>query len=98
MIFIDTPGYLGTQNLETKLLEVISMKAIADFAKSLKIIIVLDYHNIEGACGYGIKETINLLNEFFGGKLKNYKSGILIVITKAPNEKTIQEIKNKLVL
>lgn len=95
MAYLDCPGFFDNRGAETNIANVVNIKNVLKVAKSVKIILTLDFHNLIANRDRGLAEMEDLALKFFGGNqdsvIKNKKS-LTIAVTHIDNKE--HRVKN----
>eukprot|EP00540_Astrosyne_radiata_P020123 CAMPEP_0116836422 /NCGR_PEP_ID=MMETSP0418-20121206/8088_1 /TAXON_ID=1158023 /ORGANISM="Astrosyne radiata, Strain 13vi08-1A" /LENGTH=572 /DNA_ID=CAMNT_0004466191 /DNA_START=1057 /DNA_END=2775 /DNA_ORIENTATION=+ len=98
MTYVDFPGFADSRGTEINLSNAVNIRAIMQYAKSARIVMLVSLDSIKTDRGAGFKNTLNLLRQVFGDDttLLRYRKSLLFGITKAPLEATLGDVKDLL--
>jgi hypothetical protein len=84
--YCDCPGFLETRGLSIDLANAINTTRTLCAAKSIHIVLLIDYKTLGGDRAQGIRQCIRLMTDLFGSeeKIQHYQKAIAIGVTQVP--------------
>ena len=93
--YCDCPGFLDNRGAEINIANAVNIKAAIQQAKSVKTIVLINYHSLKADRGRGITETLKICTSLFG-KAENliaHKGSLLIGITNTPDDIELPDLR-----
>lgn len=84
--YCDCPGFLDNRGTEINIANAANIRNAFVLAKSVKVVILINYHSLKAEKARGLKETIGICCSLFGTRenLTKYKDSILLGLTQTP--------------
>ena len=84
--YCDCPGFLDNRGFEINTANAVNIKNAFIKAKSVKVIILINYHSLRADRGRGLSDMIRICCNLFGSKenLIKYKNSIHLCVTQIP--------------
>ena len=95
IVLCDMPGYLENRGSEINIANSVNIRDIANRSK-IKLLFLVNYHSIKADRGEGLKSSIKIVIDFFGGSveiLNQSMPGILIGVTRIPKKAVLKNVK-----
>ena len=95
----DCPGFLDNRGFEINIANAVNTRSTFMRAKSLRVIIMINYHSLIGDRSRGLLELVQICSHLFGSKenLLKYNNSVLLGITQVPlasKQEDIQILKD----
>lgn len=87
LVYCDCPGFLDNRGSEINIANAVNIKQTIYEAKSVRVIIMVNYHSLYAERTQGVRELSKALLDLFGGtidKMKENALSILLCISRAP--------------
>ncbi|NGX59786.1 MAG: GTP-binding protein EngB [Chlamydiae bacterium] len=91
--FYDCPGFMDTGGSAKNIINAVAIKNLAVHAKSVRIMVVIDYHSLIANRAREIVHTISIIHNLIGANFDQFASSILVVFTKVPPEINAEKIQ-----
>jgi hypothetical protein len=85
--YCDCPGFLDNRGPEINIANAVNIKQTIGRARSVRVIVLINYYSLVAERGRGIKELIHILRDLFGGSaehLVKHASALLVGVSRAP--------------
>lgn len=84
MTHCDCPGFLDNRGPEINIANAVNIKKAFIRARSVKVVMLINYHSLKADRGRGLKDMIEICCDLFGNRetLIRYKDSILLGITQ----------------
>ncbi|MBF5058900.1 hypothetical protein NEPTK9_000400 [Candidatus Neptunochlamydia vexilliferae] len=94
--YMDCPGFLDNRGVEINIANAVNIKNAVKAAKTAKVVILINYHALQASRGRGVSEMLQIAYNLFGNKqnLLKSKNSLLIGITKAPTDSSLEELRD----
>ena len=81
LTYCDCPGLFDTEGTEAEIRNIFSIKYIASFAASVKaVVLIFNYHSLLSERDKNIRETMDIVHNFFGRRTRNYLPSIHVIV------------------
>lgn len=99
LTFCDCPGFLDNRGSEINIANAVNIRAAIQEAKSVKMVILINYFSLLADRGRGLKDVLKICTNLFGQPetLLENKYSILIGVTNTPLDLTLPALKKWLV-
>ncbi|MBS4168056.1 hypothetical protein [Parachlamydia sp. AcF125] len=94
LVFCDMPGYLETRGPEVAIAHAVNIKNILCKAASNRFLVLVNYHSLVGDKAGNVDNFLSFLQNLFAKKLDDISAGMLIGVTRVPEEIGIERIRN----
>ena len=95
LMVLDTAGFGDNKAPELEIAQIIALISALNMAKSVKIVLVIEYYSILGERGKGLKEVLVIICRLFKDLDACFPS-IMTLVTKADKEMTENGIAEEL--
>ncbi|NGX38695.1 MAG: hypothetical protein KR126chlam1_00005 [Chlamydiae bacterium] len=97
--FCDCPGFLDNRGAEINIANAVNVKNAIIRAKSVKLVILINYHSLMADRGRGLSDMLKICSNLFGRSenLKEHASSLLLGITQAPLDLALEDLKEWIV-
>ena len=84
--YCDCPGFLDNRGFEINTANAVNIKNVFIRAKSVKVVMLINYHSLLADRGRGLSDMIKISCSLFGSKenLIHYKDSIILGVTQVP--------------
>jgi flagellar biosynthesis GTPase FlhF len=85
--YCDCPGFLDNRGSEINIANAVNMKGVMKQARSVKVVILINYHSLLADRGRGLTDMLSICLQLFGTKdhVTSYKDSLLLGVTQAPS-------------
>ena len=99
LTYCDCPGFLDNRGAEINIANAVNIRAAIQQAKSVKMLILINYFSLLADRGRGLKDVLKICTNLFGQPetLLQNKHSLLIGVTNTPLDLTLPELKNWIV-
>jgi energy-coupling factor transporter ATP-binding protein EcfA2 len=98
LTYWDPPGFGDTKGPEQEIPDAFYIKKIFDTAKQIKLMVVIDYGDLESSRANTIKELADTLGNLFNkDEIKGIINGLSFVVTKASQKITERKVRAEIV-
>ena len=84
--YCDCPGFLDNRGAEINIANAVNIKAALTRAKTVKVVILINYHSLRADRGRGLSDMLKICSNLFGNErnLEHYQNSIILGITQVP--------------
>ena len=84
--WIDAPGFRDNRGAEINIANAVNIKTTIHAARSVRVVVLLDYHSLFAARGTGIMQLTKILTDLFGRaeQLVSCAPSILLGVSRCP--------------
>ena len=95
MTYVDCPGFLDNRGPEINIANAVNIKNSIKNAKSVKVIMLINYHSLKADRGRGLLDMLKISSDLFGNtkNLLKHKESVLIGVTQAPLDMDLEALK-----
>eukprot|EP00540_Astrosyne_radiata_P000297 CAMPEP_0116823504 /NCGR_PEP_ID=MMETSP0418-20121206/875_1 /TAXON_ID=1158023 /ORGANISM="Astrosyne radiata, Strain 13vi08-1A" /LENGTH=1063 /DNA_ID=CAMNT_0004451765 /DNA_START=1006 /DNA_END=4194 /DNA_ORIENTATION=- len=88
VVYCDCPGFLDNRGSEINISNAVNIKRVLQQAKSVKILVLINYHALRADRGRGLSDMLKICTQLFGSSanLARSKDALLLGITQVPSE------------
>ncbi len=93
----DCPGFFDNRSPAFDILNGVAIRSIGASARSVKLIVLVNYHALLADRAKGLADTIEIMNKLLGHDLSQHSHSILLMISHVPSEAqdlTLQRLRN----
>lgn len=85
-VYCDCPGFLDSRGAEINIANAVNIKQTIHAAKSVRVVVMLNYHSLKADRGKGVRELIKILSDLFGtaDRLAQFVPSIVLGISQVP--------------
>ncbi len=96
--YCDCPGFFDTRSAEVNVANAANIQSVLKYAKSVRLLILLDYHKLLSDKGKGVSELLTMCEQLFGSsdRLVAHKEGLLLGVTQVPPSLSLARIRGDL--
>ena len=69
LTFVDCPGFLDNRGAEINIANAVNIKRTVAGARSVRVVVLINYSSLEADRGRGVKELVKILRDLFGGQV-----------------------------
>ena len=99
LTYCDCPGFLDNRGAEINIANAVNVKNAIIKAKSVKIIILINYHSLKADRGRGLSDMLKICSNLFGQEknLESCKDSLLLGVTQVPLSLRLPSLKKWIV-
>jgi len=95
LTYCDCPGFLDNRGASFEISNAYAIKRIALTAKSIKIVVLIDYHGLKSERAENLRQTLEMLRKLLGDGVLGYASSVQLLVSHAPiGELSLEGLKN----
>jgi energy-coupling factor transporter ATP-binding protein EcfA2 len=95
LAYCDCPGFLDNRGAETNIANAVNIRRVLQAARSVRIVILISDKTFDADRCRGLTDMLRICTQLFGSadNIKKYKESLLLGVTRAPGNTTIDEMQ-----
>ncbi|XWN35694.1 MAG: sister chromatid cohesion protein PDS5 [Roseivirga sp.] len=94
--YCDCPGFLDNRGPEINIANAVNVRAALAQARSVKVIVLINYHSLRADRGRGLADLIKMVTDMFGDveKVRQHAPSLLFGISQVPLDMEVEVLRD----